>query len=259
MPGSLKSAVRAGRLARVFCLGQLAGPKLVEMVALAGGYDAVWLDQEHVGLTLPQIEECCRAGRAAGLDVFVRLTATDYAAVMRPLEAGACGVMAAMVRHPGQARDLVRWAKFHPLGERGVNGGGVDADFGRLAVADYLRRANERTVLGVQVEHIDAVECVEELAAISEIDFLFIGPADLSQSLGVPGEWEHQRLWAAIERVAGACAAAGRAWGILPPGPAAARRCVEMGCRLLSVGVDAVALQRGVRAVQEQYADVFRD
>src|SRR5687767_5226264 len=100
MQGSLKSALRAGRLARAFCLAQLAGPKIVEMLALSGGYDAVWLDQEHVGLTLPQIEECCRAGRACGLDVFVRLTATDYPTVMRPLEAGACGVMAAMVRSP---------------------------------------------------------------------------------------------------------------------------------------------------------------
>jgi 2-keto-3-deoxy-L-rhamnonate aldolase RhmA len=258
MQGSLKSALSSGRLVRVFALGQLCGPKLVEMVGLVGGYDAVWLDQEHVGLSVPQIEEACRAGRAVGLDVFVRLAATDYTAVMRPLEAGACGVMAAMVRHPREAHDLVRWAKFHPAGARGVNGGGVDADYGRLAMDEYLRQANERTVLGVQVEHIDAVGYIDELSAISEIDFLFIGPADLSQSMGIPGEWDHPRLWEAIERVGRACAGNGRAWAILPPSPAAARRCVEMGCRMLSVGVDNLAFQRGVRTFQEQYAEWFR-
>src|SRR5262249_21482973 len=156
---------------------------------------AVWLDQEHVGLTLPQIEEACRAGRAVNLDVFVRLAATDYTAVMRPLEAGACGVMAAMVRHPREVRDLVRWGKFHPVGARGVNGGGVDANYGLRGLADYLREANERTVLGVQIEHIDAVEHIEEIASIAEVDFLFIGPADLSQSMGIPGQWDNPRFW----------------------------------------------------------------
>lgn len=259
MLGQLKSALRAGRPARVFCLGQLCSPKLVEMLGIVGGYDAVWLDQEHVGLTLPQIEESCRAGRAVGLDVFVRLAATDYTAVMRPLEAGACGVMAAMVRHANEVRDLVRWAKFHPLGARGVNGGGVDAEYGRLSLEEYFRRANENTVLGAQIEHIDAVDQIEEIAAVPEIDFLFIGPADLSQSMGLPGQWEHPRLWEAIERVARACKANSRPWAVLPMSPAAARRCVDLGCQMLSLGVDNLAFQRGVATFLDQYSEFFRD
>lgn len=257
MLGSLQSALRSRRLARVFCLGQFCSAKLVELLGLLGGYDAVWLDQEHVGLTLPQIEDACRAGRAVGLDVFVRLAATDYTAVMRPLEAGACGVMAAMVRHPREVRDLVRWGKFHPQGGRGVNGGGADAHFGLQAMTEYLSQANARTLLGVQVEHIDAVEHIGEIAAVEGVDFLFIGPADLSQSMGIPCEWDHPRLWQAVERVAAACAAHGRPWGVLPFGPEAARRFVELGCRMLSVGVDNLAFARGARAFQEMYAEFF--
>src|SRR5262249_21448269 len=83
MQPTLKSALHSDRLLRALGLGQLCPPKLIELVALLGGYDAVWLDQEHVGLTLPQIEDSCRAARAAGIDVFVRLNATDYATVMR--------------------------------------------------------------------------------------------------------------------------------------------------------------------------------
>src|SRR5947209_18145949 len=126
----LKDRLRQGKLTRVFCAGQLCHPKIVEIVGQHGGYDAVWLDQEHVGLTLPQIEEAARAARGVGLDSFVRLYATDYATVMRPLEAGAGGLMASMVRSVREVEDLVRWARFHPRGQRGINGSGVDGRYG---------------------------------------------------------------------------------------------------------------------------------
>src|SRR5436305_14229084 len=98
----LKELLAQGKLVRVFGIGQLCHPKIVEIVGQHGGYDAVWLDQEHVGLTIPQIEEAARAARGVGLDSFVRLYATDYATVMRPLEAGAGGIMAAQ---GGSARE----------------------------------------------------------------------------------------------------------------------------------------------------------
>src|SRR5262245_52559571 len=195
MATSLKESLRSDRLLRVLGLGQLCHPKVVEQVALMGWYDAVWLDQEHVGLTIPQIEDATRAARARGIDSFVRLNASDYPTVMRVLEAGASGMMISMVRSVEQVRDLVRWAKFHPLGERGVNGSGVDGRYGSVPFADYLRQCNERTLLGVQIEHIDAVNAIDGILAVPEIDFLFFGPADLSQSMRIPGEWDNPRLW----------------------------------------------------------------
>src|SRR5580693_1126609 len=114
MRSHFKSLLAENRLLRVCALGQLCHPKLREMIGWQGGFDAVWLDQEHVGLTIPQIEEAARAGRAVGIDVFVRLQATDYTAVMRPFEAGAGGIMAAMVRSAAEAARVLTWAKFHP-------------------------------------------------------------------------------------------------------------------------------------------------
>src|SRR5580765_5429046 len=98
MPSILKQRLQQGKVVRVFCLGQLCYPKIVEIVGQQGGFDAVWLDQEHCGLTVAQIEDAARAARVAGLDSFVRMHATGYAAVMQTLEAGAGGVMAAQVR-----------------------------------------------------------------------------------------------------------------------------------------------------------------
>ncbi len=253
MGARIKELLGQGKVVRVFCLGQLCNPKLVEIIGQQGGADAVWLDQEHAGLSVAQIEDACRAARLVGLDSFVRLTATDYATVMRPLEAGAGGVMAAQVRSAREAEDVVRWALFHPAGLRGYNGTGVDGRYGTLPPAEYTRRANAETFVAIQIEHADAVEDVERIAAIKGVDVLFVGPADLSQSLGVLGEWDHPRLWQAIERVARAARDHGIHWAILPTSPAWAKRCVDLGCRMLSIGIDVWAFQRGLRSFQSEY------
>jgi 2-keto-3-deoxy-L-rhamnonate aldolase RhmA len=253
----LKALLAQNRVVRVFLMGQLCLPKLVEMVAWHGGFDAVWFDQEHTGLTTPQIEDAARAARGSGLDCFVRLPPTDYAAVMRPLEAGAGGVMASMVRSVREVENLLTWTKFHPRGLRGVNGSGVDGRYGAYPAADYYRRANAETFVAVQIEHVDAVEQVERIAAVPDVDLLFIGPADLSQSMGIPGEWEHQRVWQAVERVANAARANNVPWAILPKDAGHARRCVELGARMLSLGVDTWAFRKGLQVIQNEFAEFF--
>src|SRR5436305_946176 len=138
----LKAKLARGELTRVFAVGQLCHPKIVEIVGLHGGFDAVWLDQEHSGLSLEQIENGARAARARGLDSFVRLAPTDYATVMRPLEAGSGGIMAAQVRSARQTEQVVQWAKFHPRGQRGINSTGCDGCYGTLPFTEYIRKAN---------------------------------------------------------------------------------------------------------------------
>ena len=112
----IKAMLREGKVVRVFATGQLLSPKLIEIVGEHGDFDALWLDQEHAGLTMKEIELATMAARAYGMDHFVRLPATDYAAVMRPLEAGAGGVMISMVRSAAEVEQAVRWAKFAPRG-----------------------------------------------------------------------------------------------------------------------------------------------
>jgi 4-hydroxy-2-oxoheptanedioate aldolase len=253
----IKRLLAEGKLVRVFCVGQLCHPKVVEMVGLFGDVDAVWLDNEHAGVSVQQIELATLAARATGLDTFVRLTATDYATVMRPLEAGAGGVMAAQVRSGREAEQIVHWAKFHPQGLRGVNGTGVDGGYGTTPFPEYARRANAETFVAIQIEHADAVEDVEKIAAVKGVDVLFIGPADLGQSMGIPGDWGQPRIWQAIERVAKAARANGIHWAILPPNLEYARRCVEMGCKMLSLGIDVWALQRGIKSFHAEFPDYF--
>lgn len=249
----LKELLAQNKLVRVFGMGQLCQPKLVDIIGQHGGYDAVWLDQEHAGLSIAQIEQGCLAARAVGLDSFVRLAPTDYATVMRPLEAGAGGVMAAQVRSAAQAEEVLQWAKFHPRGLRGVNGSGVDGRYATMPLPEYMKRANEETFVAIQIEHIGAVEDVEKIAAIKDVDVLFIGPADLGQSMGIVGDWDHPKIWQAIERVARAAKASGIHWAILPRNAAYAKRCVELGCKMLSIGLDVWAVQRGLKAFLTEF------
>lgn len=254
----LKQLLAEGKVVRVIGVGQLCSPKIVEIIGFQGGFDAVWLDREHADLSIAQIEEACRAARASGIDSFVRLAPTDYAAVMQPLEAGAGGIMAAQVRSARQAQEIVHWAKFHPLGLRGVNSSGVDGRYGTIPLKEYLRRANDDTFLAIQIEHIDAVEEVEKIAGIPGIDVLFVGPADLTQSMGIPGEWDSPRLWQALERVADAAKSRGIHWAILPRDPETARRCIALDCRMLSIGIDTWVVQRGLKAFQAEFGEYFQ-
>ncbi len=119
----IKQRLAEGKKVRIFGIGAIASHKLIELVGSLGCYDGVWIDQEHAGLSQTQIEVLVLACRAARLDAYVRLTASDYATVMRPYEAGASGVMAAQVRTIAEVKQLVAWAKFPPLGVRGMNMG----------------------------------------------------------------------------------------------------------------------------------------
>ncbi len=253
----IKAMLREGQVVRVFATGQLLSPKLLEIVGEHGDFDALWLDQEHAGLTMRDIELATMAARAYDMDHFVRLPATDYAAVMRPLEAGAGGVMISMVQSAAEVEQAVRWAKFAPRGERGVNGGNRDGRFGLVPLAEYCAKANADTFFGVQIETAGALESVGEIAAIPDVDLVFIGPSDLSQVLGVTGQFDHPRCLEAIQAIARACEAAGKPWGVFSRGPEYALRMKDLGCRLFCIAADLHVVHAGIRDVKARYSAFF--
>lgn len=247
-PSTLRDMLKGKKPVICCAMGQLRDPKLVEMIAATGCYQSIWFDQEHAGWTSKDIEEGTRAARASGIHTFVRLPVTDYSSAMRPLEAGADGIMASMVRSAAEVENLVRWSRFHPEGCRGVNGTGVDGNYGAYGGAEYFAAANRKTMVAAQVECAEALNEVEKMAAVPGLDMLFIGPADLSQSLGIPGQWEHPDMRDATKRVAKAAQTHGVAWGILPRDPGHAAFALEHGCNLLSLGMDVWFFQQGLRA-----------
>lgn len=252
MPSRLQQLWSQKKFAIIMGLGQFADPRFIEMVGRTGGWDGVWVDQEHVGHSIDQIEHCVRAAKLHGIDCFVRVAPTDYATIMRPLEAGAHGIMAAQIRSVEQAAQVIEWARFYPQGLRGINGSGADNAFGAIPMADYLKKANDETYIIIQIEHIAAAEAVEKIAALKHLGGLFIGPADLSQSMGLPAGLDHPDVVKVIERVAKAARANNVPWSILPKNAELAKKCMEWGCAMMSLGHDVVAIHRGLKALKEE-------
>jgi 2-dehydro-3-deoxyglucarate aldolase/4-hydroxy-2-oxoheptanedioate aldolase len=253
----IKTLLAEGRTVRMFGLGQLFSPKLIEVVGEHGGFDALWLDREHGGLTMRDVELAVTAARGYQLDPIVRLPATDYASVMQMLEAGAGGVIVSMIGSAAEAEQAVRWAKFAPRGIRGLNGGNRDGRFGLDPLPEYVVRANAETFVGIQIETAGALEQVAQIAAVPDVDLLFVGPVDLSQVLGVTGQFEHPRCLEAIRHIADACTAAGKPWGIVPQGPEYAERMAAWGCRLFVVAFDIRAVHAGIQAAKSRYSAIF--
>ncbi len=241
----------------VFAIGAIPSPKIIELVAMVGGYQAIWIDEEHAGLTLNQIETLAMACRSVGLDSYVRVAPTDNAAVMRPMEAGVGGIMAAQVRSIGEAQQIVRWAKFPPLRERGANASNFEGLYGTKPLADHIRDCNDARWLSLQIETTEALDQVEQIAAIQGVDNLFVGPADLSVALGVPGDFMHPKCREALARVSQATLSEGKTWGILVRSREHADFCRSLGCQFYAYANDLAAMLAGLRSIRANYDDFF--
>jgi 4-hydroxy-2-oxoheptanedioate aldolase len=256
---SFKQRLADGELLRVFALGRVVHPVIVEMFGRAGGYDGFWLDQEHASVSTEQMAAVALAGRANGFDMIVRIPPTGYWQVTQCLEAGAGGVMAAQIHSVDQAREFTSWARFAPDGVRGLNSNGCDADYTHIPQPRFVEEANRRVLVGIQIETLGALEEVEGIAQLPGVDMLFIGPSDLSLSLGVVGQFHHERLWQAIERIAAACREAGITWGCVAPDGKFAERAVALGCRMPTIGNEILAMRRGIESLQANFQGLFAE
>jgi 2-dehydro-3-deoxyglucarate aldolase/4-hydroxy-2-oxoheptanedioate aldolase len=220
-------------------------------------FDGFWIDVEHGGLTVHDMEAAVSAGMAYGLEAFVRVAPTDYATVTRCFESGATGVMAAQIVSAEHAEEFVQWAKFAPRGRRGLNPLGRDGRFGTVPLAEFAAKANEETFVGIQIETAQAVDEIEAIAAVDGVDMLFVGPSDLSQALGCTGDFSNERCVAAIDRVAAACREHGKHWGAVTPTPAYAAMLADKGCTMISLTNDVKLVTAGMASVQESFAAIW--
>ncbi len=257
MSTRFRDVLAAGELARLFVLGRLAHPVIVEMFGLAGGFHGFWMDQEHCGLTYQQVQEASICARANNFDSFVRMAPTDYALVTQNLEAGAGGVMAAQIRSAEHAEQFVQWAKFAPRGCRGMNSAGRDADYTHKPQEAFAVDSNRDNFIAIQIETLGALEQADQIAAIDGVDLLFVGPSDLSQAMGILGKFSHPKLLEGLDHVANACRRAGKHWGTVAPNKEYTQMCYDKGCRMLSLGADVVAMRQGIEAAKILYREMF--
>src|SRR6478672_498589 len=128
------------------------------------GFDAIWMDLEHHHYSVETAANLMRAARVGSSDIIARPAKGEFMRMARLLEAGAQGIMYPRCESAEEAAEVVRWARFAPLGERGVDGGNADMPYCSLPLAPYLKKANEETLVIVQIESPKAVEAVEAIA-----------------------------------------------------------------------------------------------
>jgi len=209
-------------------------PELVETLGDAG-FDCVFLDLEHGEYGTDALPQLLRAARAAGCFGFVRTSHVSPHEIGAALDSGAAGVLAPNVSSVDDAAAIVAAAHYPPTGSRGAAPMTRAAGYGVTPFAGYRERVEADVVVGAQIEGPAGLGALDAILDTAHLDLAFIGPFDLSQHLGVPGETSHPSVIAAMEDIARRAQARGIATGTWAPTAQAARPWIEAGVRLVTV------------------------
>lgn len=235
----------------------MAHPSIAEILAMAG-YDWVVIETEHTAIDVSEVLRLIIAIEQRGSIPLVRLAWNDPIQAKAVLDSGAAGIIVPMVNTKIEAELAVKMTKYPPMGFRGVGlaraqGYGVDFD-------EYVNCANADTLLLLQIEHIDAVNNIEEILSVPGIDGTYIGPYDLSMSLGIPGQLNHPDVINAKNKVLEATLKKGLVAGIhcVHSGTAYndSKLAIEQGYRFIAIGTDILFLGNSARSV---YAEIQKN
>lgn len=228
------------------CFLRYAEPSLAEYVALLG-WDFLVFDGEHGTLQPRDLEDLCRALELRGVTPLARVTTNQPHIILRFLDSGIHGVHVPWVNTPQGVEQAVRSVKYAPRGQRGLAGTRASEWGLSEPLGAYVERANRETMVVVHIETQDAVDAIEEYVTIDGVDVLFLGPTDLSQSLGHPGNPGHPDVIAAMERVARVVVPSDKVLGIYAGTAAMTREWLERGARYFTTGLE-VFLREGMTA-----------
>jgi 4-hydroxy-2-oxoheptanedioate aldolase len=249
-PNAFKQAIAQPGAQIGLWLG-LADPYAAELCATAG-FDWLLVDGEHGPNDLRSTLAVLQAVAPYPSQPVVRIPHGDAALIKQVLEIGATTLLVPMVESAEQARVLVRAMRYPPAGMRGV-GSGLARSSRWSAYPGYLYEANDRVALLVQVETAAALEQLDAIVAVEGVDGVFIGPSDLSASMGFIGQPGHPTVRAAIEQAIERILAGGKAPGILAVDETLARHYIERGARFVAVGVDATMLAQATRSLAARF------
>jgi 4-hydroxy-2-oxoheptanedioate aldolase len=228
----------------------------IASIASAAGFDSLYIDLEHNSFSVDTAGQICMAALAVGVTPFVRVPSHEH--IPRVLDGGALGVIAPHVESPADAAKIVRAAKFPPLGERSIAGNLPHFGFRTLPAGDVVAALNDATMVIVMIESAEALDSVEEIAAVDGVDVLFIGTNDLCASLGIPGQLDHALVRDAYRRCAEACSKNGKHLGVggLAAHPKLTAQLIQLGARYVSTGTDLSFLLSAATAKVKQMQEL---
>ena len=243
--------MRNGKVATCTKLN-LSDPRAAEIAAMCG-FDCIWLDLEHVPNNMLDVENAVRAAKIYDVDVLTRVSKGSYSDIVRPLEGDSTGIMVPHLMSLEEAKQIVYYTKFHPIGRRPLDGGNADGAYCLVDANDYIKQANEERFTVVQIEDPEPLAELDEICALPGIDMIFFGPADFSQGIGAPNSADPQ-IDEARRLVAKTARKHGKFAGTVG-GPGNFDQLVEMGYTFISCGADVVALWQYFQNITGQISD----
>lgn len=234
---TFKQRLQNGELVLGTFISEVRNPNVAHLLAVAG-FDFFIIDNEHGSYSDETIANMIAGARGAQITILVRVPQISRAHILKPLDAGAAGILVPMVDTAEQAAEVVRLAKYPPQGARGAALRRPHSQYGRVDAATYLAGANRETFVGVQAETRQAIANAEAIAAVEGVDCVFAGPFDLSIDLGFPGQTDHPDEVAAIESMVAACRRHGKAAGTLMFDAATLGAWIDKGIRFAAYSSD---------------------
>jgi 2-dehydro-3-deoxyglucarate aldolase len=212
-------------------------PMSIEVMALAG-FEWLVIDIEHTPIDLETVQSLIRTIQASDMKALVRVSKNEEVIIKRVLDMGADGIVVPMVNSKEDAKQAVNYAKYPPIGKRGV--GLFRATRYGMKFEEYKKWVDDELVIIAQIEHIDAVNNIDEILQIEGIDGTIIGPYDLSGSMGYPGEFEREDVKDAVQKVLDRCKAFNIPSGfhVVDTDPEKLQIKIEQGCTFLAYGID---------------------
>ncbi len=210
---------------------------IARMTELAG-LDFVLLDTEHGAFSPSQIADLIAWYRATSVTPMVRVPQRAFHMISRTLDAGAQGIMMPNVMNAAMARQVVQAAKFAPVGNRGLGLGGSATAYVSGDVKEQMHALNTQTAIICQIESREALEELDAIASVPGVDVMWVGQADLSQSLGIPGEFDNSEFLDALREVVDCCERHGLGAGIQPNSPEQCKDWIDLGFNIVSYSVD---------------------
>jgi 2-keto-3-deoxy-L-rhamnonate aldolase RhmA len=235
--------------------GHAFGPMLMEFfspgmpaIIAATGADFALFDMEHTGASLETMKAMVAGCRGLGLAPLVRVPRGEYHFIARALDIGAHGIMVPMVGSAAEGAAIASAAHYPPAGRRGAGFGIAHDDYRMAPPPETMATAAARTMTIAQIETVEGLDDVEAIAATPGIDVVWLGHFDLSNFMGIPGQFQHPDFIAAARRIADAARASDKIAGILAMDHAWAEEYWDYGYRMLAFGLDHMLFQAALSA-----------
>jgi 2-keto-3-deoxy-L-rhamnonate aldolase RhmA len=218
-------------------ISEIRTPAIIRMLE-AGGMDFVIVDAEHGCYSYESIEALAAVAAGQKISCLVRIPEISRETVMKPIDAGCDGIVVPQVEYPEQVREVLEYAKYIPIGHRGVALRRGHSGYYAYPAAEYLEEANKKSMIIIQAESPGAVERIDDILSVDNIDVVFVGPFDLSVAMGIPGQLDHPELQASIRRVIGACRRHNVAAGLMQFQLESAKSWISEGIRFMVFSSD---------------------